>query len=261
MNKRITCLIVDDEPLAREALRRAVADDPELEIVGQAADGVEAVTLIERLSPDLVFLDILMAEVGGFEVLQALELAGLRVPVIVFVTAYDQYAIQAFEAHALDYLLKPLDRKRFHKAVAAAKSRIAADRAWYTAAQLVDLLAEKGALRRESSRLPIKSKGKILFVRLSEVEWIEAQGNYLRLHSDDEEYLLRETMNAFEAKLDPDRFMRIHRSTIVNVERIKAIEPWFTGEYVVRMASGREFTLTRSYKENLRRLMGGTEKK
>jgi two-component system, LytTR family, response regulator len=249
------CLIVDDEPLAREAIRTYVAQDPELEVVGEARDGEEAITAIAKLSPDLLFLDVQMPEIGGFEVLQALEARHLKPPVTIFVTAYDEYALRAFEAQALDYLLKPIDEKRFRKALAAAKTRIAADNGWYTARQLVGLLARDGLLRRPNARLPVKAKGRIVFVGLDEVEWIEAAGNYLRLHVAGESYSLRETMNAFEAKLDPSRFMRIHRSAIVNIDHIKEVQPWFTGEYVVRMKSGKELTLTRSYLDNLRRLM------
>lgn len=256
MANRVSCLIVDDEPLARDAIRACVAADPDLEVVGEAADGTEALTLIERHQPGLVFLDVQMPEIGGFEVLQALELRRIANPFIIFVTAYDQYALRAFEAQALDYLLKPIDEKRFQKAVEAAKARIVTEREWYTAEQLVRVLADQGFLRRQAARIAVKSKGGIVFLRLDEVEWIEAQGNYLRLHLADESHLLRETMNAFEAKLDAAHFMRIHRSTIVNIDHIKNIEPWFTGEYVVRMNSGKELTLTRSYRDNLRRLVG-----
>jgi two-component system LytT family response regulator len=253
---RISCLIVDDEPLARDAVRACIGADPDLEIVGEATDGAEALALIERHRPGLVFLDVQMPEIGGFEVLQVLEMKRVANPIIIFVTAHDQYALRAFEAQALDYLLKPIDEQRFRRAVTAAKLRIVTGRGWYTAEQLVRVLAEQGFLRRQAARIAVKSKGGIVFVRLDEVEWIEAQGNYLRLHLDSESHLLRETMNSFEVKLDPAHFIRIHRSTIVNVDHIRNIEPWFTGEYIVRMNSGKELTLTRSYRDNLRRLMG-----
>jgi two-component system LytT family response regulator len=259
MADKIQCLIVDDEPLARAAIRDCIAADPELDIVGEAADGAEALVLLERHEPHLIFLDVQMPEIGGFEVLQALEMKQLAAPFVIFVTAYDQYALRAFEAQALDYLLKPIDEKRFQKAVAVAKSRIATERGWRTAEQLVQVLTKQGFLRRQGARIAVKSKGSIVFVRLDEVQWIEAQGNYLRLHLADESYLLRETMNAFEAKLDPAHFIRIHRSTIVNIDCIKNLEPWSTGEYVVRMSSGKELTLTRSYRDNLRRLLGEGE--
>jgi len=256
MANKISCLIVDDEPLARDAIRACIAADPDLEIVGEAVDGAEALSLIERHQPSLVFLDVQMPEIGGFDVLQVLEARRVVTPLIIFVTAYDEYALRAFEAQALDYLLKPIDERRFRKAVAAAKARIVTERGWHTAEQLVRVLAEQGFLRREAARIAVKSKGGIVFVRLDEVEWVEAQGNYVRLHLADESHLLRETMSSLEAKLDPAHFMRIHRSAIVNIDHIKNIEPWFTGEYVVRMNGGKELTLTRSYRDNLRRLMG-----
>jgi two-component system, LytTR family, response regulator len=256
MTKNIRCLIVDDEPLAREAIRTCASFDPSLQIIGEASDGDDAVSAIQQDSPDLVFLDVQMPGMDGFEVLQALEARGLKIPVTVFITAYDQYALRAFEAQALDYLLKPIDEKRFRRALAAAKSRIASEKNWFTAEELVQRLEQSGILRRPMARLPVKSNGRIVFVRLDEIEWIEAEGNYLRLHLEDESYLLRETMNSFEARVDPQHFMRIHRSAIANIDCIKDVQPWFTGEYVVRMKSGKELTLSRKYRDNLRRLLG-----
>jgi len=258
MHERLRCLIVDDEPLAREALRGCALDFPELEIVGEAADGPEAVNAIGRLSPDLVFLDVQMPEGGGFDVLRALEQNNIPVPAIIFVTAFDQYALQAFESHALDYLLKPIDERRFRRAVLNARERIASTRDRSTAEQLANLLSDQ-VLLPAASRISVKSKGRILFLRLDEIYWIEAQGNYIRLHLKDESHLLRETMTSFEGRLDPERFMRIHRSTMVNIDHIKDIQPWFTGEYIVRMENGKELTLTRSYRNNLKRLLGEEE--
>jgi two-component system LytT family response regulator len=255
---RIRCLVVDDEPLAREAIRSYIELDPSLQIVSEAGDGVDAVAAIEKHSPDLIFLDVQMPEMDGFEVLQAVEAKGMQLPVTIFVTAYDRYALRAFEAQALDYLLKPIDETRFRRALAAAKSRLAADKSWFTAEELISRFQQSGILRRPMARIAVKSKGRIVFVRLDEIEWIEAEGNYLRLHLEDESYLLRDTMSSFEAKLDAEHFMRIHRSAIVNIERIKDVQPWFTGEYIVRLQSGKELTLTRSYRDNLRRLLGGS---
>jgi two-component system LytT family response regulator len=257
----IRCLIVDDEPLAREAIRTSAVHDADIQVVAEAQDGEQAIADIERYKPDLIFLDIQMPGMNGFEVLQLLEEKSVKLPVIIFVTAYDQYALKAFEAQALDYLLKPIDEKRFRRALTAAKSRIVAGKGWFSPEELVSRLELSGLLRRPMARLPVKSKGRIIFIRLDEIEWIEAEGNYLRLHLDGDSYLLRDTMTSIESKLDPERFMRIHRSAIVNVDRIADVQPWYTGEYVVRMKSGKELTLTRSYRESLRRLLGeqGTE--
>lgn len=256
MNARLRCLIVDDEPLAREAIRSHIALDPALEVVGEAEDGGGAIRAIESLRPDLLFLDVQMPEVDGFAVLQDLSARGIRLPATIFVTAYDHYALRAFEVHALDYLLKPIREERFLEAVAAAKSRIAADRGLQTADRLAGLLVQGGLLVRRPARLPVKVDGRIILVPLDQVEWIESEGNYVRLHLSGQSYLLRDTMSAIEAKLDPDQFTRIHRCTIVNINRIEYLRPWFTGEYIVRMLSGKELTLTRSYRDHLRRLLG-----
>jgi len=256
MSARIRCLIVDDEPLAREAIRTIVAADSALEIVGEAVDGNAALRSIEELRPDLLFLDVQMPESGGFDLLGALAAGGARTPVTVFVTAYDEYALRAFEAHALDYVLKPIREERLRDAVASAKSRIAADRGGDVAERFRTFLAGADPARARLRRLPVKSNGRIAFVRLDDVEWIESEGNYVRLHVPGASHLVRETMNGIEARLDPAQFMRIHRSAVVNVAFIEDLRPWFTGEYVVRMRSGKELTLTRSHRESLRRLLG-----
>jgi len=256
MTAPIRCLIVDDETLAREAIHALIRNDPGLEIVGEAADGPAAVRKIERLRPDLLFLDIQMPEVDGFQVLQRVSERSLPVPFTIFVTAYDRHALQAFAAHAIDYLLKPIPDERFQDAVANAKSRITAGRHTALANHLADFLARSDFLVRRTSRLPIKDKGRIIFLRLDQVEWIESEGNYVRLHLSGESHLHRETLQAIETNLDPAQFMRIHRSAIVNTHRIEELRPWFTGEYVVRMQCGKELTLTRKYRDNLRRLIG-----
>ena len=259
MNAAIRCLIVDDEALSREAIRSSVEAEPSLEVVAEAGDGLSAIRSIERLRPDLLFLDIQMPEVDGFEVLQNLSSKGFPLPVTIFVTAYDIHALRAFEAHALDYLLKPIREERFRDAVSAARARIAADRGSQAAIRLAEVLARSDLIARRPSRLPVKVKGRIVLVPLAEVEWIESEGNYVRLHLPGGSYLHRETMQSIEDKLDPARFMRIHRSTIVNTHRIRDLCPWVTGEYIVRMECGKELTLSRTYRENLRRLIGKSE--
>ena len=255
---RLRCVIVDDEALAREAVRNLAASDPHLEIAAECVDGAGAIREIERLRPDLLFLDVQMPEVDGFAVLQDLKARDVPLPVTIFVTAYDSYALRAFEAHALDYLLKPVREERFSRAVEAARSRIAADRGAQVVDRLEEFLSRADLPARRAPRLPIREKGRIAFLPVDEVEWIESEGNYVRLHLPRGSHLLREALSSIEAKLDPARFMRIHRSAIVNIERIQDLRPWFTGEYIVRMQSGKELTLTRTYRGNLRRLIGKT---
>jgi len=256
MMPRTRCLIVDDESLAREALRSHVAADPMLEVIGEARDGAGALASIAAERPDLVFLDVQMPEMGGFDVLGEVLAGGLRLPATIFVTAYDRYALRAFEVHAVDYLLKPIREPRFRDAVSAARARIAADSGWGERERWADLLAAAAKSAARPRRLPVKNGGRIEFVVLDDVEWVESEGNYVRLHLPGRSRLVRETMAGMEAMLDPARFMRIHRSTIVNIDHIKDLRPWFTGEYIVRMESDREFTLTRRYRDNLRRLIG-----
>lgn len=245
----IRTLIVDDEPLARQRLKRFLEEDAETEVVGECADGREAVEQIERLKPDLLFLDIQMPEVDGFGVLEAL--AEAEMPAVVFVTAYDQYALRAFDVHAVDYLLKPYDRDRFRKALKRARMQIEQRRSGDVDRRLLSLLAHVKAEQKHLERLVIKSVGRVFFLKTEEIDWIESSGNYVRLHAGGEAHLLRETMNRLAAKLDPDKHLRIHRSTIVNIERIKELQPLFSGDYVVILRDGTQLTLSRSYRDKL----------
>ena len=256
MSAKLRCLVVDDEPLAREAIRGIAALDPALEVAGEAGDGYAAIRAVSALQPDLLFLDVQMPEMDGFETLSGLNSLGVKLPATIFVTAFDTYALRAFEAHVLDYLLKPIRVERFQDAVAAARSRILADNGWREAARLASLIAQVGVAENRPSRLCVKANGRIELVELDEVEWIESEGNYVRLHVEDRTHFVRETMNGIEARLDPAKFFRIHRSAIVNVAFIKDLRPWYTGEYIVRLQNGRELTLTRSHRESLRRLLG-----
>jgi len=254
---KIRALIVDDEPLAREAIRECLLEDADVEIAGEVGDGPSAVSAIKNQRPDLLFLDVQMPEMDGFSVLRALEPE--KMPVTIFVTAYDKYSLQAFEAHALDYLLKPFDEERFQKALQRGKEQIHTARRSEAGERLLAMLEERlQGGSKYISRLAVKSKGRILFIRVDEIDWVEAQDNYLRLHLGKESHLLRETMNNFGAKLDPEKFIRIHRSTIVNVDRIKELRPWFTGEYIVVLQDGKELTLTRSYRDKLKMLIDRT---
>ena len=257
MSTKLRCLVVDDEPLAREAIRGIAALDPSLEMAGEAGDGSAAIRAVASLQPDLLFLDVHMPELDGFETLAGLRALGVKVPATIFVTAFDTYALRAFEAHALDYLLKPIREERFQDAVASARSRIAADTGWRETARLASLIAQVSAAETPR-RISVKANGRVELVVLDQVEWIESEGNYVRLHVADRTHLVRETMNGIESRLDPSQFFRIHRSAIVNVAFIKDLRPWFTGEYIVRLQNGKELTLTRSHRESLRRLMGRT---
>ncbi len=245
----IRALVVDDEPLARDRIRMLLEDEPEVEIVSESANGTEALRAIEKLAPDLVFLDVQMPELTGFEVLDRLDPA--RMPVVIFVTAYDQYALKAFEVCALDYLLKPFDRERFTRALARARAELDRRKAGQVNEQVLKLLSELHQGKKHLEKLIIRDGGRVFFLRTDEIDWIEAAGNYVRLHTGKEEYLYRETMAKLEAHLNPDRFARIHRSTIVNVERIKELQPWFRGDYVIVLRDNQKLTLSRTYRGRL----------
>ncbi len=250
--EKIRALIIDDEPLARERLVDLLANDAEVEIIGECGDGLAAVASIEHHKPDLIFLDVQMPELDGFGVLEAIE----ATPVIIFVTAYDQYALRAFEVHALDYLLKPFDQERFDKALQRAKHQIARERAGTAPQELAALLADLKARPKPIERLVIKSGGRVFFLRADEIDWIESAANYVKLHVGKESHLLRETINGLTAKLNPDKFLRIHRSIIINLERVKELQPWFHGDYVVIMQDGAQLTSSRNYRGQLRKLLG-----
>jgi two-component system, LytTR family, response regulator len=250
----IRCLIIDDEPLARDKLRSFLEAEPDFEIIGECRDGKEALLRIEAERPDLIFLDIQMPELSGFEVLENLNPEAL--PNVVFVTAFDQYALRAFEVHAVDYLLKPFDRERFKSALE--RARLEHDRR-QIGEMRKQLLALIGDLQKEKpqypDRLVVKSSGRVVFLKVEEIDWVDAAGNYVRLHAHGESHLLRETMSRIEEKLDPRFFLRIHRSTIVNIERIKELQQQFHGDYLVVLKSGQRLTLSRSYRDRVQGLL------
>lgn len=251
---RIRALVVDDEPLARAMIREMLDSDSEVEIVGECANGREAVEAIKSSAPDIVFLDIQMPELGGFEVLESLEPnASLYV---IFVTAYDQYAVRAFEVHALDYLLKPFDRERFEAAWQRAKAQIRLDRTSRRDQDIIALLEELKAGPRYLERLVIKNGGRVFFLHVQDIYCIEAEGNYVRVYDNQKGYLLRETISSLEEQLDPKQFLRIHRSAIVKIDRIKEMQPWFHGEYRIIMENGKQLALSRNYRSNLQEAVG-----
>jgi two-component system LytT family response regulator len=250
----IRVLIVDDEPLARRVLREMLETDPEVTIVGESVNGREAVKAITESTPDLLFLDIQMPEMGGFEVLDALGDA--RVPHLIFVTAYDQYAVRAFEVHALDYILKPFDRDRFDSSWLRAKEQLKRDRNGGMEQKILSLLEDLKAGTKYLERLVIKSSGRIYFLETNEIDWIQAEGNYVSVHAGKKSHLLRETISSLESQLDPKKFLRIHRSAIVRIDRIKELQPWFHGEYHVILQDGTQLTLSRNYRDRLQEALG-----
>ena len=256
MAGKIKTINVDDEPLARRNLRVLLEREPQIEILEECRNGREAVKAINTLSPDLIFLDIQMPEMDGFDVLQ--HVGPEHIQAIIFVTAFDQYALKAFDVHALDYLLKPFDDERFTRALERAKSQIAAREINQLSERLLALLEEreterKGSTREERylTRLMIKASSRMMLLKVNEIDFIEADGNYAKLHVGRKTHLLREKMNDLEGRLDPAKFVRIHRSIIVNLDRIKELHPHFNGDYVVVLEDGRQLKLSRTRREHL----------
>jgi two-component system LytT family response regulator len=251
---RIRALVIDDEPLARDMIREMLGGDSDVEIVAECANGREAVEAIRSLSPDLIFLDIQMPELGGFEVLESFE--ANQAPYVIFATAYDQYAVRAFEVHAFDYLLKPFDEERFNIAWQRAKAQITLDRTGERDRHILALLEELKAGPRYLERLVVKTGGRVFFLDVSEILCIEAEGNYVRVYDHTKHYLLRETISGLEEQLDPKQFLRIHRSAIVKIDKIKELQPWFHGEYRIILENGKQLTLSRNYRANLQDVVG-----
>jgi two-component system LytT family response regulator len=251
---QIRVLLVDDEPLAREMIREMLEDDRDVEIIGECVNGAEAVAAIGELTPDLLFLDVQMPEASGFEVLETLKNGDM--PHVIFVTAYDQYAVRAFEVHALDYLLKPFDRERFEASWQRAKEQILKDKNGRRDERILTLLEELKAGSKYLERLVIKSGGRVFFLEACDIDWIEAEGNYVSVHSGKKSHLLRETISSLETQLDPKKFRRIHRSAIVQLDKIKELQPWFHGEYRIILHSGAQLMLSRNYRENLQEALG-----
>ena len=251
----IRTLIIDDVQLARERLKRCLAGEPDVQIVGECNNGTEAVASIRTLSPDLIFLDVQMPALDGFGVLEALR--DERAPAVIFVTAYNEYAIQAFEVNALDYLLKPVDCARLSKAVERAKSHLAQltpvdDLDSRFRAMLEDIKSSSKFLKR----LTIKLTGHTILLPTDEIDWIESYGNYLKLHVGRESHLIRGTMQSLEAKLDPEKFVRVHRSTIVNIEKIKEIYPRSNGDQDLVLQNGQQLMLSRKFRDRFFAALG-----
>jgi two-component system LytT family response regulator len=253
-NAPIRALIADDEALARKFIRRMLKDDRDVEIVGDCSNGKETVALIRKQNPDLVFLDVQMPEMDGFAVLESIGVDQL--PGVIFTTAYEQYAIRAFELHALDYLLKPFDQARFKDAIKHAKERFRSRRQKDERLQMSALLESIKNKPQYLDRLVIKAGGRITFLSTDEINWIEADDKYVHLHTGKVSPMVRQTLSAMETQLDPRKFMRIHRSAIVNVERIKELQPLFSGEHSILLEDGTKLTLSRNYRDKLFEFLG-----
>jgi two-component system, LytTR family, response regulator len=260
-SNRIRAIIVDDEPTARRGVRLLLERDQSVDIVGEAAGGAEAADLIRREKPDLAFLDVQMPGCDGFEALS--KVGADAAPAVVFVTAYDEHALRAFEVNAVDYLLKPYDDTRFSAALQRAKEEVRRRQADHVNArltQLLDYLQQNGGrpdAKQEiaGDRILIKSSGEIFFLKAEEIDWIEAEGDYMKFHVSGRTHLMRETMARLEARLDPKRFIRIHRSTIVNIDRLRKLSPSFAGEYAVILHDGTKLKLSRGYHERIATLL------
>jgi two-component system LytT family response regulator len=255
----IRALIVDDEPLARTGVQQLVEPLDDVTVVGEAADGPEAVRQIDEQAPDLVFLDVQMPEMTGLEVVR--EVGVDNMPLTIFVTAYDQYALEAFEAHALDYLLKPIEEERFAEALERARQQLQRADAEALRDQLRGVLREYAEEDEEDAgieRFTIRSRNRIYFVDTEDVQWIESEGDYVALHDGEEAHLVRKTMKQLEQELDPDRFLRVHRSYIVNADYIEELRPLDHGTYQLRMASGTPLKTSRGYSDNVDALLDAT---
>ena len=250
---KIRTLIVDDEPPARELIATLLREEPDVQVVGECGDGRSAVAAIEQFSPDLIFLDVQMPGLDGFGVLAALP--SERWPMIVFVTAYDQHAVRAFEVHALDYLLKPFEYDRLRQAVQRARAHFSQRDGATQQGRLLALLQDLQRQAQTWDRLAVREDRCVTFLRPDGIDWIEAEGNYLRLHAGKKSYLLRETMNAAEARLASKKFLRVSRSVLVNLERVKEWQPLFHGDSVVILEDGTRLTVSRVYRESLDRLI------
>lgn len=246
-------LVVDDEPLARAHLTALLEEAGGVEVVGECGDGREAVRLIVRDSPDLVFLDVQMPELDGFGVLQAI--GADRMPPVIFVTAYDEYAMQAFDVAALAYLLKPIARERLAVALDRARILVRAGSTGDIVTRLGTLLEKLDAAEPRAGRIPLKVDGRLIFVGVDEIDWVEADDNHVKVHAGQRTHPVRSTMAGFERRLPAGRFLRVHRSAIVNVRRIVEVQPWFAGDYVFILAGGLRITSGRSYRENIREFM------
>jgi two-component system LytT family response regulator len=250
--EKIKVLIVDDEPIARKGIRNHLSKETDIEVIGECGNGVEAVSAIQDQNPDIVFLDIQMPELSGLGVIEAI--GSDRMPVIVFISAYDVYTLKAFEVHALDYLLKPFETERFQRTLQRAREHLRTKQTSQLSQRLFRLLETLEDKPRTLDRIVVKSSGRVYFIDVDEIDWIEAADNYVRLYVGPKGHLVHESLSSLEKKLDDSRFARVHRSRIVNTTKIKELHPLFHGEYVIVLQSGAKVTSGRSYREKLKEL-------
>ncbi|OOG45905.1 response regulator [Rhodanobacter sp. C01] len=254
----IATLVVDDEPIARHAIMRLLRDDPDIELLAECGDGLSAVAAIRSQSPDLVFLDIQMPAMSGIDVVATI--GAERMPATVFVTAFEQYAVRAFEANAVDYLVKPFSRERFANTLRRVKARLSTGES-VSSGGSAQILQALDALRQRDDyiqRIPVRSDEHISFIDVDHIVWIKASGNTVQIHLADGVHELRETMSALAARLDPRHFARVHRSAIINIRRIQAIHPWFNGHHVVTMDTGQKLRMSRYQHETFLRLVSAS---
>jgi len=251
----IRTIIADDENLARKKLRVLLGSDTSVQIVAECQNGKQVIDAVLTHKPDLLLLDVQMPDSDGFEVLNHIPPASL--PIVIFTTAYDQYAIRAFEAHALDYLLKPFNQERLGRAIERVKAELLKSHEHSLRSRILDLLNTTKPDSKQLRRLVVRSAGRVVFLGLDEIDWIEAAANYVRLHSGKDSYLLREGIGHLATKLDPDRFVRIHRSSIVNVSRIRELQPCESGEYIAVLRNGKELSCSRGCRSQVLRLIEG----
>ncbi|HXW99589.1 MAG TPA: LytTR family DNA-binding domain-containing protein [Candidatus Acidoferrales bacterium] len=251
----IRTIIADDEGLARTKLRVLLNSESGVNVVAECRDGKQTVAAVQSHKPDLLLLDVQMPDVDGFEVLK--QIPAHEMPLVIFTTAFDHYAIRAFEAHALDYLLKPFNQERLHHALERVKTELLKSHEQTLRTRILDLLGEVKPDSPQLRRLVIRTAGRVVFLDLNEVDWIEAAANYVKLHVGKDSYLLREGIGHISSRLDPDRFVRIHRSSIVNVSRIRELQPCDSGEYIAVLRDGKELSCSRGCRPQLLRLIEG----
>lgn len=251
MNPRIRALIVDDEPPARRRLRALLDEENDIEVIGEVGDGRSAVERIVAARPDLLFLDIQIPELSGMDVVETIGVDAM--PAVIFVTAFDEYAVRAFDLAAVDYLLKPFDQARFRRAVARARQQL--HHPDVTAARLTRIL-DRWRATHQPARLPVKQRGRIQMVALADLDYITSSGSYVRLHIGAQSHLIRERISTLEDRLDPARFARVHRSLIVNIERVRELEPLYRGEYVIWLENGTRLLTGRTYRARVQQVFG-----
>ena len=251
MTVRINTVIADDEPLARKKLRILLAAENGVRIVAECSDGKQTIAAVKKHKPDMLLLDIQMPEADGFQVLSSIP--SDEMPIVIFTTAYDQYAVRAFDQHALDYLLKPFDQERIHRALERTRTELLKTGNGELTSRILDWLASSRA--EVDRRLVIKAGGRVVFLNSDEIDWIEAAANYVRVHAGKDNYLLREGIGSIAQRLDPGQFLRVHRSTIVNVSRIRELQPCNSAEYIVVLKDGKELSCSRGYRAELQHLI------